>query len=87
MDPAVGVNVVHAKDIAEAENGEAIRQEKIQEWTLGHEPWGAAGIMNLDEIIDPAQTRQWLTEAIHRFQVHPPPHGQTKELSSWPTCL
>ena len=87
MDPAVGVNVVHAKDIAEARDGEAIRGQKIQEWTLGHEPWGAAGIMNLDEIIDPAQTRQWLTEALHRFQVHPPQQGQTKELASWPTCL
>ena len=38
------------------------RQRLIDEWTLGHEPWGAAGIMNLDEIIDPADTRRWLLE-------------------------
>ena len=87
MDPAVGVNVVHAKDIAEARDGDQFRQDKINEWTLGHEPWGAAGLMNLDEIIDPADTRQWLAEAIQRFQVTPPQKGQTKELASWPTCL
>ncbi len=87
MDPAVGVNVVHAKDIAEAQDGDQFRQDKINEWTLGHEPWGAAGLMNLDEIIDPADTRQWLAEAIQRFQVTPPQTGQTKELASWPTCL
>ena len=87
MDPGVGVNVVHARDIAEAEDPDQVRQQYINEWTLGHEPWGAANIMNLDEIIDPADTRQWLTEAIHRFKVSPPPQGTTKELASWPTCV
>ncbi len=87
MDPGVGVNVVHARDIAHAANPEAERQRLIDEWTLGHEPWGAAGIMNLDEIIDPADTRRWLLESLQRFPVRPPRRGDTKELASWPTCV
>ncbi len=87
MDPGVGVNVVHARDIAESADPDRERQRLIDEWTLGHEPWGAAGIMNLDEIIDPADTRRWLLEAVQRFPVTPPRRGETRELASWPTCL
>lgn len=87
MDPGVGVNVVHARDIANAAEPDLERQRLIDEWTLGHEPWGAAGIMNLDEIIDPADTRRWLMEAVQRFPVTPPRRGETKELASWPTCV
>ena len=87
MDPGVGVNVVHARDIAESDDPEGTRQSLIDEWTLGHEPWGAAGIMNLDEIIDPADTRRWLMESLQRFPVTPPRRGETKELASWPTCV
>ena len=87
MDPGVGVNVVHARDIESAADPEAERQRLIDDWTLGHEPYGAAGIMNLDEIIDPADTRRWLLEAVQRFPATPPPRGQTKTLASWPTCV
>ncbi len=87
MDPGVGVNVVHARDITEAADSDAERQHLIDQWTLGHEPWGAAGIMNLDEIIDPADTRRWLLEAVQRFPITPPRRGETKELASWPTCV
>ncbi len=87
MDPGVGVNVVHARDIANAADPDVERQRLIDEWTLGHEPWGAAGIMNLDEIIDPADTRRWLLEAVQRFPVTPPRRGETKELATWPTCV
>ena len=87
MDPGVGVNVVHAKDIANATDPDAERQRLIDEWTLGHEPWGAAGLMNLDEIIDPADTRRWLLESLQRFPVSIPRRGEVKELASWPTCV
>lgn len=87
MDPGVGVNVVHARDIANASDPDAERQRLVDEWTRGHEPWGAAGIMSLDEIIDPADTRRWLLESIQRFPVTPPRRGETKELASWPTCV
>ena len=65
----------------------AERQRLVDEWTMGHEPWGAAGLMNLDEIIDPADTRRWLLESVRRFPVVPPAPGQTKTLASWPTCV
>ena len=87
MDPGVGVNVVHARDIANAADPDAERQRLVDDWTMGHEPWGAAGLMNLDEIIDPADTRRWLLESVRRFPVVPPPAGQTKTLASWPTCV
>ena len=87
MDPGVGVNVVHARDIANAADPDAERQRLVDEWTLGHEPWGAAGLMNLDEIIDPADTRRWLLESLQRYPVSIPRRGEVKELATWPTCV
>ena len=86
MDPAVGVNVVHAEEIARAADPAGERERLAGEWAADVEPYGAAGIMNLDEIIDPADTRAVLVEAIRRFEVQPPPKGQLKPLASWPTC-
>ena len=86
MDPGVGVNVVHAADLAEADDPEAMHARLVADWSLEHEPFGAAGIMNLDEIIDPADTRAILRDAVLRHEVTPPPRGQPRPLAYWPTC-
>ncbi len=86
MDPAVGVNVVHAQDIQEAEDPEAERQRLIDAWSLDQDPLGAAGIMSLDEIIDPADTRRILVDAVRRHPITPAPRDRPRPLASWPTC-
>ncbi|MFN8559944.1 MAG: carboxyl transferase domain-containing protein, partial [Dehalococcoidia bacterium] len=87
MDPAVGVNVVYADKLRALPNGDEERARLIAEWSGGAEPYGAAGIMALDEIIDPAETRPFLIRALEKLAVPPPPRGYLKPLQSWPTCL
>ena len=48
---------------------------------------GAAGVMAVDEIIDPAETRAWLRQYVDRLRIEVPPPGQVKPLAYWPTCL
>jgi acetyl-CoA carboxylase carboxyltransferase component len=87
MDPAVGVNVVYADKLRAHPEPERERERLIAEWSEDTTPYGAAGIMALDEIIDPAETRPFLIRALERLEVPPPPRGHRKPLQSWPTCL
>ena len=87
MDPAVGVNVVHAERVKAAADPEAERARLIAEWSEDTTPYGIAGIMAVDEIIDPAETRPFLIRALARLEQAPPPRGQLKPLQSWPTSL
>jgi acetyl-CoA carboxylase carboxyltransferase component len=86
MDPQVGVNVVHGGKLQAADDAGATRQGLIEEWTLDTDPEGAAGTMEVDEVIDPADTRAWLCTHLDRLRVPVPPWGQFKPLASWPTC-
>jgi acetyl-CoA carboxylase carboxyltransferase component len=86
MDPAVGVNVVYANKLAQATDPAAERQRMIEAWTQDTDPMGAAGIMHIDEVIDPAETRRWLRVEVDRMHIQPPPWGQPKPLATWPTC-
>ena len=86
MDPAVGVNVVYADKVNEAPDPAAERHRLITEWSQDTGPEGAAGIMHIDEIIDPAETRRWLRLEIDRLHIQPPAWGHPKPLAAWPTC-
>jgi methylmalonyl-CoA decarboxylase subunit alpha len=86
MDPQVGVNVVHAGKLANNPDAEAERQRLIAEWSSDTGPEGAAGIMELDEIIDPAETRAWLRRELDRLRIDVPRWGERKPLAYWPTC-
>ena len=59
MDPAIGVNVVHGVELAKlpAEERAARRQELLAQWELDTLPYGAAARHLIDEVIDPADTR------------------------------
>ena len=72
MDPNVGVNVVHGGRLAEADDADALRQTMIEEWSSETGPEGAAGGMEIDDIIDPAETRLWLCNRLQRLHVAPP---------------
>ncbi len=87
MDPDVGVNVTHARKLAEAEDPAAERARLIEEWQQDTSPYPAAGTMAFDEIIDPAETRAWLRRYIDRLHIDVPSWGDVKPLAAWPTCL
>ena len=57
-----------------------------ERWSRDTAPYGAAGIINVDEVIDPADTRAVLARAL-AYGVQPPLRGHRKPLQSWPTCL
>lgn len=86
MDPQVGVNVVYADRLAEAADPAVERQRLVDEWSGDTDPFGAAGIMEIDEIIDPAETRAWLRRYLDALHIAPPRWGERKPLAWWPTC-
>jgi acetyl-CoA carboxylase carboxyltransferase component len=82
MDPEPGINVVY--NLRKEDNPE--RFEKI----LGHmtrdtEPWDAAGIFGVHDIIDPAETRDYLIRMLdmHRDRLHG--NIGRRLLHAWPT--
>ncbi|HST41668.1 MAG TPA: carboxyl transferase domain-containing protein [Conexibacter sp.] len=79
MDPQVAANVVSGGDPATAEAALAAMEAQT-------DPYGAAGLMNIDEIIDPADTRAVLARALGRLDGRPLARGWERPLASWPTC-
>ena len=89
MDPDVGANVLYGgqlgsldPDEREAELGR--RADALRDAT---DPFDAAGVMKIDEMIDPADTRRVLAEFVRRYADRPFQSGAERPLSSWPTCL
>jgi acetyl-CoA carboxylase carboxyltransferase component len=79
MDPAVAANVVSG--------GDGDQREAVMEAMLADtDPYGAAGLMKVDEVIDPADTRAVLARALVRFEGRPVVEGWKRPLASWPTC-
>lgn len=74
MDPAVAANVVGGGEEVAA----ALRAET--------DPYGAAGSLHVDEVIDPADTRPTLARALARLEGRPLAEGWRRPLASWPTC-
>jgi acetyl-CoA carboxylase carboxyltransferase component len=71
MDPGPAANVVGAG----ADNvSEDVR------------PYGAAGVMALDEIIEPGETRAVLRAALDRAAARPAAGPRARPLATWPMC-
>jgi acetyl-CoA carboxylase carboxyltransferase component len=81
MDPAVGVNVLYGDRKSTAEKA-AI----VAELNESNAPYGAAADMNIDEIIDPATTRQVLARDLALLAGRQPVPVPERVLSRWPTC-
>ncbi len=65
MGPEGAANIVFRKEIAEAENPDATRQEKIQEYKDKFaNPYVAAAKGYIDEVIEPEETRKMLLHAL-----------------------
>jgi len=65
MGPEGAANIVFRKEIAEAEDPDAMRQQKIQEYKDKFaNPYVAAAQGYIDEIIEPEETRKMLLHAL-----------------------
>jgi acetyl-CoA carboxylase carboxyltransferase component len=65
MGPEGAANIVFRKEIAEAEDPEAMRQQKIQEYKDKFaNPYVAAAQGYIDEVIEPQETRKMLLHAL-----------------------
>jgi acetyl-CoA carboxylase carboxyltransferase component len=71
MAPETGIKTVHRRklDSMLKEQGkqahDALLAELYAEWTAVSEPWEAAAHLSLDDVIEPAQTRQILIRALN----------------------
>jgi len=65
MGPDGAANIIFAKEIAESDNPEATRREKISTYREKFaNPYVAAGLGMIDDIIDPRETRVKLIQAL-----------------------
>jgi acetyl-CoA carboxylase carboxyltransferase component len=87
MDPQVGVNVLYAGRLKDAPDAEAQRARYVSELSRDTDPYGAAGAMTLDDVIDPYETRSVVMRAFQRLRTAPPSRGHLKPLASWPHAL
>ncbi|WP_027006707.1 acyl-CoA carboxylase subunit beta [Conexibacter woesei] len=79
MDPLVAANVVAGGD-------DTAREAAMDYMSADIDPYGAAGLMKVDEIIDPADTRPTLSRSLNRLSNRPVANGSTRPLAAWPTC-
>jgi propionyl-CoA carboxylase beta chain len=69
MGPEGATNILYRRDVAEAEDPEAMRQEKINEYREKFaNPYVAASWGYLDDVIEPSQTRPRLINALEMLQ-------------------
>jgi acetyl-CoA carboxylase carboxyltransferase component len=78
MDPLVAANVVTGGDPQQ-------RDAVLAAMEAQTDPYGAAGRMAVDEVVDPADTRPILAAALRRLAGRPPVDGSRRPLASWPT--
>ncbi|MFN0091606.1 MAG: acyl-CoA carboxylase subunit beta [Acidimicrobiales bacterium] len=81
MDPEVGVNVLYGDRMDK--DAKTRLAAEMREGTSAYE---AAGIMNFDEIIDPATTRQVLARDLNLLAARHVPAPEDRPLAYWPTC-
>ena len=66
MGPEGAANIVFRKEIEEAENPEAMRKQKIEEYKEKFaNPFVAAAKGYVDQVIEPAETRLMLLHALN----------------------
>ncbi len=81
MGPEGAVRILHKKELAEAEDPRALEQQFIQDYRKAFaNPYYAASLGYIDDIIDPRETRRRLIQALHllktkRDKLPPKKHG------------
>jgi methylmalonyl-CoA decarboxylase subunit alpha len=75
MDPGAAASVVP---------GDADEDDALARVTRDTRPFGAAGLMHVDEVIDPADTREVIRAALARAAARPRDPDAPRPLASWP---
>jgi acetyl-CoA carboxylase carboxyltransferase component len=88
MDPQVAANVVYGRQLEGLDDEQRAREhQRLSAEVAGDTgPYGAAGVLGIDEIIDPAETRTVLARQLGELagrRIRPP--GE-RLLAGWPTC-
>ncbi len=68
MGPEAGVMLVHGKEIAAAEDPQRRKQELLQDLALQSSAEEAAALGLIDDVIEPAETRPVLLDALRRAE-------------------
>jgi acetyl-CoA carboxylase carboxyltransferase component len=89
MDPDVGANVIHYRDLMSLPP--AKRAGRLSELSdalsRDTEPFGAAGTMQVDEIIDPEETRGVVAAALSQMSSRLLQVRSERPLATWPPSL
>lgn len=82
--PEVGINVVYQREIQKSDNPEATRAELLKKWGFDSSPYKAAGKYLIDDVIDPRDTRKFLSQTLEYACTK---NGSMSErrLANWPT--
>jgi acetyl-CoA carboxylase carboxyltransferase component len=84
MDPIVGASVLHGDELAGLAGDErrAELDRLARELGSDTDPMAIAAAMNIDEVIDPADTRAVLADALTRYAARLP--ARPSDLAAWP---
>jgi len=82
--PEVGINVVYGRELQKSEDPEAERLELLKTWSFDSSPYKAAGKHLIDDIIDPRDTRKFLSQTLE-FSCAKNGAKSERRLANWPT--
>jgi acetyl-CoA carboxylase carboxyltransferase component len=66
MGPEAGVELVHGKEIASAADPVKRRAEIMEKLQVQSSAWEAAAMGLIDDVIDPAETREVIIRSLHK---------------------
>lgn len=84
VDPDIGLGLAMESRIAESEDPEAEMDRVLKEWTEGSEPWDAAGLYGIHDIIDPRDTRKFIVQALEMLRGNRDKVIGKHRLQNWP---
>ena len=64
LPPDSAIESAHKKELDEAEDREALYAELIKQYQTFGGPYPAAGILNIDDVVAPEETRERLIQAL-----------------------
>jgi acetyl-CoA carboxylase carboxyltransferase component len=85
MAPEIAANVVSQRKIESAPDPAQARAAAVEEMRMGSTPWRSAGVGFLDDVIEPALTRNVLIRALDLARVRG--RNGRSELAAWPTTM
>lgn len=82
--PEVGINVVYGRELLNSDDPAEERRQLLERWEFDSSPYKAAAKHYLDDIIDPRDTRKFLSQALE-FACQKNGSKSQRLLAHWPT--